>query len=295
MDDYKNINEDVWRPFGKELLREKGSAQQDEFLQVCKSGNEFLQYLKQRLFSDNGVVGERLVEFDRCFPERLTENAFFNPPADVQMNIWNYFQTLPAETLYSCGFWGYVVVEMIKHGKIDPCFLAKNSDNDNGAIKIDKAIRSSDPKIKDDCVRRILRSLCNPAPRGERIVFYDFPLGKSYWNWHWAHTMGKLIALEAAQIRSVLNTRNYGIFAEKMHSQKSYISQRNTLGGLVLFLHENRERKNLELRKIVDQISFLSAWKAIELQSPDENKNEIAEIYKSMLQSHAGHATGEGE
>ena len=89
---------------------------------------------------------------------------------------------------------------------------------------LDKALNSSDKKDIDDRVRRILRSMCNPAPRGKRVVYDGFYLGKAYLRWYWAHTMSEKINLKPREILQVLNAKSYGKFAGKMHSGKSYIS-----------------------------------------------------------------------
>jgi hypothetical protein len=72
------------------------------------------------------------------------------------------------------------------------------------------------------------------------------------------------------------------LFAE-MHTQKSYISQTNTLGGLLLFLNANPETLVKNTKKIIDTISYLSIWKAIEIQSPEKNQCEIKIIADNLL------------
>ncbi len=182
----------------------------------------------------------------------------------------------------SCGFWGYIVVQMIKYDCIKSDYLASNLNgvNETGVYILDNAINSNDNKKIDDCTRRILRSMGNSAPRGKRIVFNDFYLGKAYWRWNWANKMSKEISLNFEEILAIFDETSYGVFSERMHSKDSYISQINTLGGLLLFLKENNLKG--KLKNVIKTISYLSAWKAIEVQSPELNKEEIVLISNNL-------------
>ena len=137
-------------------------------------------------------------------------------------------------------------------------------------------------KTIDGCVRRILRSMCNPAPRGKRIVFNDFCLGKSYWRWAWAEKMCDPTGLSFKDILKILSDKYYATLSEKMHSGKSCISSDKVFGGLLLYLKSVKSNKmgGGKLRKIIDRLSYLSAWKAIEVQPAEMNKKEIADIVK---------------
>jgi hypothetical protein len=149
---------------------------------------------------------------------------------------------------------------------------------------LDNAINSNDGKKIDDCTRRILRSMGNSAPRGKRIVFNDFYLGKAYWRWNWANKMSREINLSFKEVLNTLDEKGYTEFYQAMHTGggKSYISQTNILGGLLLFLNKNPEILVKNIKKIIDIISYLSAWKAIEVQSPELNKQEIQIIANNL-------------
>ena len=301
MTEYRQFNEQKWNEFGKGLLTgkdlERKEEKQKEFLQICRSGKtDFLNYIDEHLPCENSVIGNDPIGFEHKF----SETEFLNPPEDTQKIIWNAFKDLPLEIKSSFGFWGYVIVNMIKGGSIKSDYLASDLKgiDETGVYVIDKALRpikSKDEetirakaKAIDDCVRRILRSMCNPAPRGKRILFNDFSLGKSYWRWHWAGKMSDFLKLEFEQILKIFTQTHYGEFSEKMHSGGSYISQKNVLGGLLLYLQQARKGKNEkegkeQFRKIIKNISYLSAWKAIEIQKPELNQKEIEEISKIVL------------
>ncbi len=286
MTEYKRLDEKAWLEFGKNLLTEKGSEKQKEFLQVYRAGKEdFLEYMREHLLSckDNVINGEHIAP-----KHKFAEREFIHPPKDTQQVIWNVFKDVPDEMMVYCGFWANTIIGMIDDGRIGPDYLAAelNGVTKTGIYMIDEALKSGDEKIIDDRVRRILRSMCNPAPRGKRIVFNDFYLGKAYWRWHWATRMSKHIKLEFEEILKVLDEKCYAAFAAKMHTSKSYISSQNTLGGLLLFLkqeqQENKKITETKLKKVIDQLSYLSAWKAIEMQKPNLTQIEIQKISESL-------------
>lgn len=288
MTEYKKINESSWHDFGKKLSQ-KGKekqilANQIKFLQVCRDGkDDFLEYLGEELLSKEGVVieGETV-----SFNHKFTEAEFRFPPKDTQKIIWDTFKKVEREHMRHCGFWGNVIISMIKDDCITPDYLASNLNgvNETGIYMLDNAINSDDDKKIDDCVRRVLRSMSNPAPRGKRIVFNDFYLGKAYWRWNWADKMSEKINLSPEEVLNTLDEKGYTEFYQAMHTGggKSYISQTNVLGGLLLFLNKNPETLVKNIKKIIDTISYLSAWKAIEIQSPELNEQEIQMIANNL-------------
>ncbi len=270
--------------FGKNLLEEKSSEKKRNFLRICKSEkNDFSDYMDENLlFREDSIIGKDHIVFEHQF----TEKEFLYPPKDTQQIIWNTFRQVPDEIMSCCGFWGYMIINMIKGGYIKQEYLASklNGVTETGIYVIDEALKSSNEKMIDACARRILRSMCNPAPRGKRILFNDFYLGKVYWRWRWSQKMSEFIDLEFEQILEILNENYYAAFSAKMHTGKSYISSRNVLGGLLLYLDQakSEEITNKQLGKIIDKISYLSAWKAIEAQTPNLNQEEIQKISVSL-------------
>ncbi len=286
MPEYKRLDEKAWADFGKNLLEEKGSEKQKDFLRSCRSVKDgFLEYLTKNLLCREKVFIEgEFIPLDRL-DRQFTEDEFCCPPKDTQNYIWETFGHVPDEITSYCGFWGYVIMSMIKTGCIKPDYLASES---NGATKtgsymIDEALKS-DEKAIDKRVRRILRSMCNHAPRGKRIVFNDFYLGKAYWCCRWSEKMSQYMdGLSFEAIHTILDMNYYAAFAAKMHSGKSYIGSKNILGGLLLYLKKAKKISGDELKKIIDKIAYLSAWKALEIQEPALNKGEIEKISESVI------------
>ena len=270
--------------FGKSLLEEKGSEKEKNFLWICKSKKtDFLDYMDEHLLSrEDSITGKDHIFFEH----RFTEREFLHPPRDTQQIIWNTFREVPDEITSYCGFWGYTIRTMIEGGYIKQEYLAAklNGVTETGIYAIDEALKSSDETMIDECARRILRSMCNPAPRGKRILFKDCHLSKVYWRWHWSQKMSEFIDLEFEQILEILDENYYAEFSEKMHTGKSYIGSRNVLGGLLLHLNKAKREKitNTQLRKLIDKIAYVSAWKAIEAQEPNLNQKEIQKISVSL-------------
>lgn len=287
MIEYKRFDEQAWADFGKTLLDEKDKSRQKDFLSACQSGKaDFLQWIDEDL-GDKIIGNSDLVDFKHTF----TEREFLHPPDDTQKIIWDALRGKSDEMMYSCGFWGYTVRRMIEDDYIEPDYLASqlNGERKTGAFVIDQAIQSNN---MDDCVRRILRSMCNPGPRGKRIVFHDFHLGKSYWRWHWAKRMSGHSGLGFGQILKILDEKYYASFSMKMHTKKSYIGSENTFGGLLLFLKQEQQNEEKitgkQLEKVIDNIAYLSAWKALEMQEPEDNKKEIQQAWAPIKNASKG-------
>ncbi len=280
MINYERIDEVTCNNFGNNLLSDKGSDEQIEFLQLCRNGkDEFLNYLDKKLLSNEGAI----IEGEGIFLDhKFTEAEFRFPPKDTQKIIWDTFKDVPRENMTLSGFWCSVIVNMIKNNYIKSYYLASNLNgvNETGIHMLDSAIKSDDNKKIDDCVRRVLRSMGSSAPRGNRIIFYDFYLGRSYWRWNWAKKMSKKIGLSFEEILNIFDKTSYSDFSAQMHSGKSYISQTNTLGGLLLFLKEDNLKG--KLKNVINKISYKSAWKAIEIQPPELNKKEIEIIANNL-------------
>ena len=288
MPEYKRLDDTAWRNFGRILLAKKGSERQQEFLRACQLGKDaFLEYVDEHLLSHEGsIIDGELVRLEHKFSEK----EFLQPPDSTQEIIWDRFKKMPKAMMYCFGFWGYVIIDMIKGKFIEPAHLAAelNGATKEGISMIKKALDDGEDKKIDSCVRRILRSMCNSAPRDKRIIFNDFYLGKAYWRWHWSQKMSEVqsVGLESAQILEILDKNYYADFAAKMHSGQSYIGSENVLGGLLLFLLDLKQTdkkaiNGTRLRKIIDKISYLSAWKGIEIQEPKLNQQEIQEIWEN--------------
>ena len=292
MTERKRYPRQEWYNFGKGLIEQPDEDKQREFLEACLSRETFLEYMNDHLPTDNIDGCSALGNFDHQF----TELEFVEPPLETtQKYIWEAFGPTEAggnEELYAdCCFWGVVVREMVERGLVEAPWLAAgagDTHDDAGRDNIENALSAEGKdaaKAMDDCVRRILRSMCNPRPRGARIVFNDFPLGKSWWRWRWAERMAGVLHIEREDILGqALGSSNYAIIAAKMHSGRSYLSADNVFGGLILFLRDPQgaQLPGKRLGKIIDELAAQSAWQAIELRAPVENRDELERLHRGL-------------
>ena len=59
MSEYKRIEENIWRKFGQNLLKNKRSDEQRIFLEACRDGRDnFLTYLNENLFNKENAIIE---------------------------------------------------------------------------------------------------------------------------------------------------------------------------------------------------------------------------------------------
>ena len=230
------------------------------------------------------------------FDYKFEELEYIEPPIEpTQKHLWEAFRPVDGdgdEEIYADGcFWGVVVREMVERDFVEASWLAANvgeTHPDAGLTNIEEALEEEGDnaaKAVDKCVRRILRSMCNPAPRGARIVFYDFPLGRSWWRWHWAERMADFLSIERDDIlQLILTGTTYELIAAKMHSGLSYLSPENVFGGLILFLQDQLDTPlpRKRLRKVIDELARQSAWRAIELRPPAENRDDLERLHRGL-------------
>ena len=292
MTERKRYPRQEWYNFGKRLTERPGEDKQREFLEVCLSREAFLAYMNDHLPKDNIEGASALGNFDHQF----TELEFIEPPLETtQKYIWEAFGPDEAggnEELYAdCCFWGVVVREMVERGLVEAPWLAagaSDTHDDAGRDNIENSLSAGSEdaaKAMDNCVRRILRSMCNPGARGARVVFNDFPLGKSWWRWRWAERMAGLLDIERKDIlEQALGSRNYAIIAAKMHSGRSYLSADNVFGGLILFLRspQRAQLPGKRLGKIIDELAAQSVWQAIELRAPTDNRDALERLHRGL-------------
>jgi len=250
--------------------------EQIKFLKACRGGNEiFLKYLQPFILKSEALVGKESAFVDI----QLTEREFRNPPEDTQEQIFDSFKDYPSESLSYNGFWGYFIINLIKTNAIQSSYLAANTGNNNqsGLTCLDYALKdpSNDKDLVDSTVRRVLRSMCNPAPRGKRILFNSFVIGSSFWRWNFANLVSLALGREIEEVLSILNTEMFNQISELVHANDSWLSHKNVLAGVVLYREKYRNIKVGSFKYNVGKLRYMSPWKAIELQSPDENFNDL--------------------
>lgn len=277
----QRLNSELWTKFGDRLLNKNDTSAQIEFLEACRSKDSFDAYISENLKTENLRTGNSVV-----FQYEFTQKEFYFPPEDTQKTIWETFSHLPRETMSDVCFWGSVMLDLIENSSFEPAWLAANGGggSEDGDYAIDMALKFPEEVKKiDTCVRRILRSMCNPRPRGKRIVYFDFPLGKSWWRYFWAKEMSKHIEVDFERILEILDLSSYQVLAERMHSNRSYISYPNVFGGMLLFLDRSSDSVNSKtIGKIANHLAYLIIWNSIEMQKPNLVCEQINDIHENI-------------
>ena len=274
------LNSESWADFGQRLLTKNDASTQIEFLEACRSRDSFSAYISNTLKPKN-------LNFDTSifFDHRFTQNEFFSPPEDTQKLIWDTFNQYPHEFMSDNCFWGGIMLELIDNCDFEPAWLAANNGED-GDYSIDMALKSPENiKSIDNCVRRILRSMCHPRPRGKRVVYFDFPLGKSWWRYYWANKMSEHISVDFERILEIMDPSIYQALVERMHSSRSYISFPNVFGGMLLFLDEIPDSVNhKDIGKIANHLAYLIIWNSIEIQEPKLICKQISLVSRLIIE-----------
>ena len=176
--DWRQLDDERWAEFRTALLREKGSEEQEEFLQGIRDGKEFIKKMDQI-----PVVGTLAVDL---YKVKLSEAQFKNPPDSTESRMYDLWTNLSLSIASSTSFWAHVTMCHVREGRIEPSFLASNGiASQTGAERIDKIITDKTPNWErrmDDCVRSALRQLGGlPHVRGNKSVLVDCPFARAWW------------------------------------------------------------------------------------------------------------------
>ena len=283
MPEYYLYSRTEWHVLGNRLL-EKKSGNEDknnirtDFFEACKNKGNFLAFLENHLKKPSGDKPPPILE------TKLTEPEFIAPPSKTEEEIYRIYRDIPSQYVHDHTFWLCVNIEMIKEEIIEPSFLA-NYNQLNGKQNLQKVTeKSTDDKYFDDVVRKILRRLCNAAPRGSRTLISpnDCPISAAYWR----QALISLIEQETKtrltreEISSRLDTKRYKNICDSLFSGKSYYGNPRILAGLVIFLKEKNKPKNKEVKNLLKAMGKIIAWKAVDLLDINEIAKEFSLLSK---------------
>ena len=206
MSDWRCLDSAAYAKFRRDLLAEKGSAEQVEFLERVRDGNAFIEEMEV-IPRMGGTEVELLPR-----PRRFLEGQFREPPRETEELIYEHWRSLVPAIASRTAFWAHVTLRHVSEGIIDPRFLAGNGvSGQTGAARIDRALarieetpEKSNLQI-DNCVRSVLRHLGGlPQARGNKSVFVDCPLSRSWWRERLACRVAKRTNLGKDEIAKVL-------------------------------------------------------------------------------------------
>ena len=177
MTDYAELNEGEYTRLHKNLLSEKGSDYQREFLNAVKDSEDFLSFMDKEVSKTPGeTVG--------LFPGPLTEQSFKDLTRDQEQAAYEMWSQVPPKTACRISFWAEVTLQHVRSDAIgEPYWLAANGGrNEGGDERIDRALVTQDAKGIDDCVRTVIRRMSGlPGPRGNKSVFVNPSFGRAWW------------------------------------------------------------------------------------------------------------------
>ena len=174
-DRYAEVDGSTYARLRKDLLRDKGSEHQKEFLTAVRDSSLFVRYVAREI----PVPENRTVPI---FGEDFTEESYKDPPSDVEEELYQTWSELTPRIACRPTLWAAVTIHHIQHGRMQSSFLAGNGAGGTGAQRIDLALAKNEPKHIDDCVRTIIRNLSGlPGDRGNRSVYVDCPFARAWW------------------------------------------------------------------------------------------------------------------
>ena len=228
MNDWQRFDTGKYTTFLKRLVPlpklNRGGDEQIHFLEQCKDRDSFLQMMKA-IPKIEGKIIPKLLDI-------MSEIEFRNPLHSHEESIYKQWQDLIPAIASSSAFWAHVTIEHIQGGILEPSYLAGNGvDSQTGQERIEQALDAvGDDKNKqiDDCVRTVFRQLGGlPGVRGNRSVYVDCPLARSWWRQRLVSRAAKRTGLNAEII-------GLSIRKTKTHWEQivSAMVSRNTVFGL---------------------------------------------------------------
>ena len=177
MTNYAELNEGEYTRLHKNLLSEKGSDYQREFLNAVKDSVDFLSFMDKEASKTPGeIVG--------LFPGPLTEQSFKDLTRDQEQMAYEMWSHVPPRIACRISFWAEVTLQHVRSDAIgEPYWLAANGGRtEGGDERIDRALVTQDAKSIDDCVRTVIRRMSGlPGPRGNKSVFVNPSFGRAWW------------------------------------------------------------------------------------------------------------------
>ena len=196
---YRELDNGEYSKLRRDLLRVKGGELQEQFLDSVRHGDRFLEYMEHL----SSTPGENL---ELC--AHLTEAEYRDPPVDTQRRLYEGWAALTPRTACRSSFWAQVTCNHIRQGRIQSVYLASNGNNVGGAQRIDRALRESDDrraKMMDACTRAVLRRIGGlPEARGNRTVYVDCPLARTWWRERFVVQVGRDDPGLCAKVRNLV-------------------------------------------------------------------------------------------
>ena len=288
---YQQFDAAFYKEVVKELLKEKGSRLQREFLEALQDNRRYTEWIKKHIKVDQRRKFLPLLE------KNLTENQFIDHSMEIKHQIfYNWSELYPAE---ACRYtlWGYLTFGNIEANKIHAEYLVKKAEGNDALMSIDKALTDNNAEQIDSIVRTAISRASGLMEIGPRSVYYDCALASAWWQIYIAKEVCTQTddAVNLNDVMKVLtvNKSYWRKLIEIVVSQNSRIGDSKVRAALVWALTERldnkAENKNLFVVKGITKISKLigirCAWQELGIFEVTELKHMIEEeIFPLVLE-----------
>lgn len=277
---YQEFEDSSYTALRKSLLSVKGSERQREFLDVLRSSERSTEWIRKTV---EIVPGGELPLLE----DSLTESEFKEPPKSTELQIFESWKSISPASACRVTFWGFMTLRHIEEGRIESSFLAANGGAlPSGLERIDRVLKEGSEKEIDRTVRAALRRLSGLPERGNRSVYVNCPLARSWWRRYLANEVDEYTENNAVA-RDVLkvlgNSQQY--WEELINlvvSRNSVLGDMKVRAALIWALSEcvnTEEKKHLfktvTLTKVHRLIGLRSAWQELGVFSVKELKELI--------------------
>ena len=294
---YLAFRDDDYTLLRKDLLREKGSGLQKEFLEVTRNSTSFVDWVERRIrLKDDGNP------FDVWAEEQLSEQEYKDSPKNIEKMLFERWHDLTPAQASEETFWGCLTLGHIKEGIIHASYLAANGGNLPGGLeRIDEVLarEKGEEKSKsvDLTVRTVLRRFGGlPEVRGAKSVYVNCPFARAWWRGYVAREVCE--ATEANHGKVVDTLRSSQDYWEKLIvlivSRNSVLGDTNVRTALIWALSELVEDKDKDenkkqlfqvkaLKNISRQIGIRSAWQEMGIFPVEELKRIMEQQFLSQF------------
>ena len=280
---YAEFEDASYTELRKNLLKQKGSDYQLEFLSALRYSSEFPDWVRTRIKVEHG-------DSLPILEEPLTESEFKDPPKSTEKWIFDTWESISPANACRVTFWGFMSLRHIEEGRIQPFYLVANGGALTGGLeRIERALKEGNNNEVDSIVRTALRRMSGlPEARGNRSVYVNCPFARAWWRGYLAREVREITDAELANVVKVLTiSQSYweGLI-NFVVSRNSVLGDAKVRTALIWALSDfiNNENKHhlfheKTLGRIQRLIGIRSAWQELGVFSV----NEIKEIIKDEL------------
>lgn len=278
---YVQLDDGKYTALRVALLKQKGSAEQRDFLAAARENPTFVDYMKERVPSTEGSAIPIL-------SEALSEHEYKEPPSDTERTIYSTWSDLPPSVACRPTFWGQVSLAHVQAECVMASYLAANGGKGlSGKARIDYALKKGSEKEVDSCVRTVLRHFSGlPEARGNRSVYVNCPFGRAWWRERLCAEVSETSGAKPREILDVLrlSQQYWEEIVSLMVSRNSVIGHRSMRDALVWGLAEEKKQvpesaalNATQLRKLCRVLGVRAAWQELGVLSKAEQRALVDE------------------